>query len=165
MSKVKTFGFDTLSLHAGQQPDPATGARATPIYQTASYVFKSPDHAASLFNVERAGHVYSRITNPTTAVLEERIAALEGGLARSRRPVGKPPVISRSPRYWALGTISFHRELFMAVPTTCWTTPCRALVFKRLLLILGIQTLSQPQFNPTPNCSSVKPWGIRVWMS
>ena len=80
MSKVKTFGFDTLSLHAGQQPDPATGARATPIYQTASYVFKSPDHAASLFNVERAGHVYSRITNPTTAVLEERIAALEGGV-------------------------------------------------------------------------------------
>ena len=80
MSKVKTFGFDTLSLHAGQQPDPATGARATPIYQTASYVFKSPDHAASLFNVERAGHVYSRITNPTTAVLEERIAALEAGI-------------------------------------------------------------------------------------
>jgi len=80
MSKIKTFGFDTLSLHAGQQPDPATGARATPIYQTASYVFKSPDHAASLFNVERAGHVYSRITNPTTAVLEERIAALEGGI-------------------------------------------------------------------------------------
>ena len=80
MTKVKTFGFDTLSLHAGQQPDPTTGARATPIYQTASYVFKSPDHAASLFNVERAGHVYSRITNPTTAVLEERIAALEGGV-------------------------------------------------------------------------------------
>jgi O-acetylhomoserine (thiol)-lyase len=80
MSKPKTFGFDTLTLHAGQRPDPTTGARATPIYQTASYVFKSPDHAASLFNVERAGHVYSRITNPTNAVLEERIAALEGGV-------------------------------------------------------------------------------------
>ncbi len=80
MSTKKTFGFDTLSLHAGQRPDAATGARATPIYQTASYVFKSPDHAAALFNVERAGHVYSRITNPTTAVLEERIAALEGGV-------------------------------------------------------------------------------------
>ena len=80
MSKPKTFGFNTLTLHAGQQPDPTTGARATPIYQTASYVFKSPDHAASLFNVERAGHVYSRITNPTNAVLEERIAALEGGV-------------------------------------------------------------------------------------
>ncbi|MBO68218.1 MAG: O-acetylhomoserine aminocarboxypropyltransferase [Acidiferrobacteraceae bacterium] len=80
MSKVKTFGFDTLTLHAGQKPDPSTGARATPIYQTASYVFKSPDHAASLFNVERAGHVYSRITNPTNSVLEERISALEGGV-------------------------------------------------------------------------------------
>ena len=80
MSKPKTFGFNTLTLHAGQRPDPTTGARATPIYQTASYVFKSPDHAASLFNVERAGHVYSRITNPTNAVLEERIAALEGGV-------------------------------------------------------------------------------------
>jgi O-acetylhomoserine (thiol)-lyase len=76
----KGFGFDTLSLHAGQQPDETTGARATPIYQTASYVFKSPDHAASIFNVERTGHVYSRITNPTNAVLEERIAALEGGV-------------------------------------------------------------------------------------
>ena len=80
MSKPKTFGFNTLTLHAGQRPDPTTGARATPIYQTAAYVFKSPDHAASLFNVERAGHVYSRITNPTNAVLEERIAALEGGI-------------------------------------------------------------------------------------
>jgi O-acetylhomoserine (thiol)-lyase len=80
MSKPKTFGFNTLTLHAGQRPDPTTGARATPIYQTAAYVFKNTDHAASLFNVERAGHVYSRITNPTNAVLEERIAALEGGV-------------------------------------------------------------------------------------
>jgi O-acetylhomoserine (thiol)-lyase len=74
------FQFDTLSLHAGQQPDSATGARATPIYQTASYVFRDTDHAVGLFNIERAGHVYSRLSNPTTAVLEERIAALEGGV-------------------------------------------------------------------------------------
>ncbi len=80
MTKAKTFGFDTLSLHAGQHPDPATGARATPIYQTASYVFKSTDHAASIFNIERTGHVYSRISNPTNAVLEERISALERGV-------------------------------------------------------------------------------------
>ena len=78
--KATTYSFDTLSLHAGQHPDETTGARATPIYQTASYVFKSPDHAASIFNVERTGHVYSRITNPTNAVLEERISALEGGV-------------------------------------------------------------------------------------
>jgi O-acetylhomoserine (thiol)-lyase len=73
------FGFDTLSLHAGAEPDPATGARATPIYQSTSFVFKDSDHAASLFNMERPGHVYSRISNPTVAVLEERMAALEGG--------------------------------------------------------------------------------------
>ena len=72
-------GFDTLALHAGQSPDPATGSRAVPIYQTTSYVFRDTEHAASLFNMERAGHVYSRISNPTVAVLEERVAALEGG--------------------------------------------------------------------------------------
>ena len=80
MAAPKPFGFDTLSLHAGSRPDPATGARATPIYQTTSFVFKDTDHAAALFNMERAGHVYSRISNPTNAVLEERIAALEGGI-------------------------------------------------------------------------------------
>ena len=78
--KPKTHGFDTLSLHAGARPDPATGARATPIYQSASFVFPDSDHAAALFNMERAGHVYSRLSNPTCAVLEERIAALEGGV-------------------------------------------------------------------------------------
>ncbi len=81
MSGPKYHGFDTLSLHAGAAPDPATGARATPIFLTSSFVFKDSDHAASLFNMERAGHVYSRISNPTNAVLEERIAALEGGVA------------------------------------------------------------------------------------
>ena len=79
MSSPNYFGFDTLSLHAGAQPDPATGARATPIYQSTSFVFKDSDHAASLFNMERPGHVYSRISNPTVAVFEERMAALEGG--------------------------------------------------------------------------------------
>lgn len=73
-------GFDTLSLHAGAQPDPATGARAVPIHLTTSFVFESSDHAASLFNLERPGHVYSRISNPTNAVLEQRVAALEGGI-------------------------------------------------------------------------------------
>jgi O-acetylhomoserine (thiol)-lyase len=73
-------GFDTLALHAGAAPDPATGARAVPIHLTTSFVFDSSEHAASLFNLERSGHVYSRISNPTNAVLEERIAALEGGV-------------------------------------------------------------------------------------
>ena len=73
-------GFDTLALHAGAAPDPATGARAVPIHLTTSFVFESSDHAASLFNLERAGHVYSRISNPTNAVLEQRVSALEGGI-------------------------------------------------------------------------------------
>jgi O-acetylhomoserine (thiol)-lyase len=72
-------GFDTLALHAGASPDPTTGARAVPIHLTTSFVFESSEHAASLFNMERSGHVYSRISNPTNAVLEERVAALEGG--------------------------------------------------------------------------------------
>jgi O-acetylhomoserine (thiol)-lyase len=80
MAAPKSLGFDTLSLHAGQQPDPTTGARATPIFQSTSFVFRDTDHAAALFNMERAGHVYSRISNPTNAVLEERVAALEGGI-------------------------------------------------------------------------------------
>ncbi|MEE8276031.1 MAG: PLP-dependent transferase, partial [Alphaproteobacteria bacterium] len=75
----KEPGFETLAVHAGAAPDPATGARAVPIYQTTSYVFDDADHAASLFNLQLPGFIYSRLGNPTVAVLEERIAALEGG--------------------------------------------------------------------------------------
>jgi O-acetylhomoserine (thiol)-lyase len=79
MPDANFLKFDTLALHAGQQPDPVTGARAVPIYQTTSYVFRDVEHAASLFNLEVGGHIYSRISNPTVAVLEERVAALEKG--------------------------------------------------------------------------------------
>ena len=81
MTAERKPGFNTLAIHAGAQPDPATGARATPIYQTTSYVFDDVDHAAALFNLETFGNIYTRITNPTQAVLEERMAALEGGTA------------------------------------------------------------------------------------
>ena len=81
MSADRTPGFSTLAIHAGAQPDPATGARVTPIYQTTSFVFDDVDHAAALFNLETFGNIYTRIMNPTQAVLEERIAALEGGTA------------------------------------------------------------------------------------
>jgi O-acetylhomoserine (thiol)-lyase len=74
------FGFNTRALHAGQRPDPTTGARAVPIYQTTSYVFEDTEHAANLFNLQRFGNIYTRIMNPTTAVFEERIASLEGGV-------------------------------------------------------------------------------------
>ena len=75
------YGFETLSIHAGASPDPTTGARTTPIFQTTSYVFEDADHAASLFNLQTFGNIYTRLTNPTTSVLEERVAALEGGTA------------------------------------------------------------------------------------
>jgi O-acetylhomoserine (thiol)-lyase len=79
-SKDHVFGFDTLAVHAGQRPDPVTGARAMPIYQTTSYVFEDTDHAAELFALQRFGNIYTRIMNPTTAAFEERVAALEGGI-------------------------------------------------------------------------------------
>ena len=103
MSKHKSprpTGFDTLALHAGQAPDPATRARATPIYQSASFVFPDSDFAAGLFNIERAGHVYSRLSNPTNAVLEERIAALDGGVG-------------------AIATASGQAAMHLAVATVC----------------------------------------------
>ena len=94
----KIFDFNTLALHAGQRPDPATGARAVPIPQTTSYVFENVDQAASLFNLERAGHIYTRISNPTVAVFEERMAALDGGVA-------------------AVATASGHAALFLTIAT------------------------------------------------
>ena len=80
-TKEHEYRFETLQLHAGQAPDPATGARAVPIYQTTSYVFNDADHAATLFDLKEFGNIYTRIMNPTTDVFEKRIAALEGGVA------------------------------------------------------------------------------------
>jgi O-acetylhomoserine (thiol)-lyase len=106
-SGPKYAGFDTQTLHAGANADPTTGARATPIYATTSFVFKDSDHAASLFNMERSGHVYSRLSNPTNAVFEERIL--------------------RSPPFVLPARISSRAAPCTAARTTCWPTPCRAL--------------------------------------
>ncbi|WP_341365546.1 O-acetylhomoserine aminocarboxypropyltransferase/cysteine synthase family protein [Yoonia sp. BS5-3] len=80
MSDTPSYGFDTLQIHAGARPDPATGARQVPIYQTTAYVFRDAEHAAALFNLQEVGYIYSRLTNPTVAALQERIATLEGGV-------------------------------------------------------------------------------------
>jgi len=98
MADPNFLKFDTLSLHAGHRPDPVTGSRAVPIYQTTSYVFRDADHAASLFNLETTGHIYSRMSNPTVAVLEERLASLEGGVG-------------------AICTASGHAALHLAIVT------------------------------------------------
>ena len=80
MSDAHEFGFDTRALHAGQRVDAQTGSRAVPIHQTAAYVFEDAEHAADLFDLNRFGNIYTRLTNPTTAVFEERMASLEGGV-------------------------------------------------------------------------------------
>ena len=80
MTSETTYGFDTLQIHAGARPDPATGSRQTKIYQSTAFVFRDADHAAALFNLQEVGYIYSRLTNPTVAVLQERIATLEGGV-------------------------------------------------------------------------------------
>jgi len=98
MAKPPFLKFDTRTLHAGQQPDPTTGARAVPIYQTTSYMFDDVDHAAALFNLEKPGHIYSRISNPTVSVLEERMASLEEGVG-------------------AIATASGHAAVFLAIAT------------------------------------------------
>ncbi len=81
MSNDRKFGFNTQALHAGYSPDPTTGSRAVPLYQTSSYQFRDTDHAAALFGLTEAGNIYTRIMNPTTDVFEQRVAALQGGVA------------------------------------------------------------------------------------
>ncbi|AAM71846.1 MAG TPA: O-acetylhomoserine aminocarboxypropyltransferase/cysteine synthase [Chlorobaculum sp.] len=100
MSEDNTFRFETLQVHAGQEPDPVTGSRAVPIYQTTSYVFENAEHGADLFALRKAGNIYTRLMNPTTDVLEKRMAALEGGKA-------------------ALGVASGHSAQFIAIATIC----------------------------------------------
>jgi O-acetylhomoserine (thiol)-lyase len=114
MPGPKPPAFETLSLHAGQHPDPVTGARAVPIYQTTSYVFQDTDHAAALFNLERAGHIYTRISNPTTAVLEERLAALEGGVGAVCSASGMAARPCSAPE-----STSSRRLRSTAAPSTC----------------------------------------------
>ena len=118
-------GFNTLAIHAGAQPDPATGARATPIYQTTSFVFDDVDHAASLFGLQAFGNIYTRIGNPTNAVLEERVAALEGGTARS--PSRRATRRSSSPctPCCSPATSSSRRASSMAARSTSSIIPIR----------------------------------------
>ena len=97
MASSKFYKFNTLSLHAGQEADPKTGSRAVPIHQTTSYLFDSTDHASSLYNLEQPGHIYSRISNPTVSVLEERMAALEGGIGAVATASGMACLLYTSP--------------------------------------------------------------------
>ncbi|MBI4696502.1 MAG: O-acetylhomoserine aminocarboxypropyltransferase [Gammaproteobacteria bacterium] len=113
MSAPRYLGFDTLSLHAGQRPDPVTGSRAVPIHQTTSYVFKDAQQAAGLFDLARAGYIYSRIANPTVSVLEERLAALEGGVGAAATASGMAAIhLAVSPLVEAGAHIVSSRALY-----------------------------------------------------
>jgi len=118
-------GIDTVALHAGQTPDPATNSRAVPIYQTTSYVFNSAEHAANLFGLKEFGNIYTRLMNPTTDVLEKRLAELDGGTAAVCAVIG-PGRDSR----WRYSTsraparTSSRQATSTEAPTTCSITPC-----------------------------------------
>ena len=121
------YGFETLCLHAGQQPDAATGARASPIYQTAAYVFDDTEHAASLFNLQTFGNIYTRLMNPTTAMFEERMAALEGGRAAVAASTGMAAQMA------ALLTILKHGDELVAANTLYGGTVTQfGVTFKRM---------------------------------
>lgn len=122
----KKLHFETLQLHVGQeQPDPATDARAVPIYQTTSYVFHNSAHAAARFELKDAGNIYGRLTNPTQNVLEERLAALEGGVAALAVASGAAAVTYAFKTLLVPATILSLPRRSMAEPIICWIIPYR----------------------------------------
>ena len=147
-SSGNIYDFDTLSLHAGQQPDPETGARAVPIYQTTSYVFKDVDHAAALFNLERAGHIYSRISNPTVAVLEERVAALEGGVGAVATASGHAALV--------LGILTLMGQGSHIVSSSALYGGSHNL-FSHTLPRFGIETTKVNSRNPSAFRAAIRP--------
>ncbi|HEX4882552.1 MAG TPA: O-acetylhomoserine aminocarboxypropyltransferase/cysteine synthase family protein [Casimicrobiaceae bacterium] len=144
----RVYGFDTLCLHAGQIPDAATGARALPIYQTTSFVFDSADHAASLFNLQTFGNVYSRISNPTVAALEERVAALEGGRAALAAATGM------AAQMVALLTLAQQGDHFVAARTLYGGTYTQLAV---TLAQFGIETTFVDADDPDAFRAALKP--------
>src|SRR4026207_1883470 len=160
----REFGFGTLCLHAGQIPDAATGSRAVPIYQTTSYVFDSADHAASLFNLQTFGNVYSRISNPTVAVLEERMAAVEAGRSALAAATGQAAevtailtlcsagdhIVSASTLYGGTHTL-LHVNLKKLGIETTFVDPAEPENFRRALRkntkLLYAETLGNPLIN------------------
>ena len=169
MAEPTFLNFDTLSLHAGQQPDPATGARAVPIYQTTSFVFDDTDHAAALFNLERPGYIYSRIANPTVAVVEERLAALEGGTGAVCTASGQAAthlaiatlmgagghIVASASLYGGTINLLAHTLPRFGIETSF--VPPRDLA--------GFAAAIRPPLprrsSPTPGCCSPRPWAIR----
>ena len=161
MVDAKLPKFDTLSLHAGQQPDPATGARAVPIYQTTSYVFPRHRLRRLAVHLERAGHIYTRISNPTTAVFEERIAALEGGVGAVATASGQAALHLAVATLMDAGSHIVSRPRSMAAATTCSPTLCPASASRRPTSIRAIRRRSRRRSARRPGWSSARRSAIR----
>ena len=135
----ENYKFDTLSLHAGHIPDKETGSRAVPIYQTTSYVFNSTEEAASLYNMEVGGHLYTRISNPTVAALEQRLAALEGGASALACSSGMAAMHLVVSAICSSGIILSHQVKCMEQILIYFSILCLVLVLIPTLLIPMIQ--------------------------
>ena len=157
-------GFDTLALHAGAAPDPATGARAVPIHLTTSFVFESSDHAAALFNLERAGHVYSRISNPTNAVFEQRMAALEGGIGAIATASGQAALhLSIATLMGAGSHIVASTALYGGSQNLLHYTLRRFGIETTFVKPGDIDGWRAADPARTPSCCSAKPWATPAW--
>ena len=124
MEDDRKFGFETRQVHAGQRPDPNTGARAVPIFQTTSYVFEDPESAAAYFNLQEYGNTYSRIMNPTVAVFEERVASLEGGCGAVAFASGIAAKPLRCSRFYSRAITSSRRRRSTAARSTSSSISC-----------------------------------------
>lgn len=134
IKNTTNWGFETKQLHIGQESaDPATDARAVPIYQTTSYVFKNSAHAAARFGLQDAGNIYGRLTNSTQDVFEKRIAALEGGVAALAVSSGAAAITYTFKILHSRVTTLFLKKQFMAVPIICWHIHCRNMVLQQPL--------------------------------
>ena len=162
--------FDTLALHAGQTPDSDTGARATPIYQSAAFVFPDTDSAVGLFNIERAGHVYSRLSNPTNAVLEERMAALDSGVGAIATASGQAAMHLAVTTLLSAGDhIVASRSLYGGTHNLLeYSLPRFASASPPILSTPETLAPSSARFDPTPGCCLVKCWAtqaLKSWIS
>ena len=145
------YKFDTLSLHAGHVPDERHGSRAVPIHQTTSYVFQNTEHAAALYNQEFGGHLYTRISNPTVAVLEQRVAALEGGVAATATASGMAALSTALLVLCSQGDHIVHHRACMVPISIYWKTRLSVSVSPQALLTLLILLASKKPSNPILN--------------
>ncbi len=161
----RKFKFETLQLHVGQEsPDPVTDARAVPIYQTSSYVFRNSDHAAARFGLADAGNIYGRLTNPTEDVFEKRIAALEGGVAALAVASGAAAITYTIENLAQNGDHIVAAKIFTAVPTICWRIRCPSTASRQLLWIFSTIRQWKRRFRKIPRRFSSRLLAIRTLM-